>query len=73
MIIYQSLLLPFVIVSLPTIDANQYPLAQPDYNIPYRDCQQHKNKHLENTLDYNYFTTEKYIEHMVEEYNTIIP
>lgn len=59
-----------VIVSLPTVTDLEFKLSKTDYTIPYNDCQQTQQK---NTLDYNYITTEEYIQSIIDKYQDIIP
>lgn len=64
-------ILPVVIVSLTDVNINNYlSISKPDYTTMYADCQLEKEK---STMEYNYITTEKYLQKLILQYQDIIP
>jgi len=62
---------PVVIVSLTNAKLDEYNyLSKPDYTTMYADCQMER---AEFTMEYNYITTEKYIQSFIDKYQDIIP
>lgn len=58
MIVYQAYF-SMVLVSLPSINVKDYKLNKHDYTPPTSVCQQEKQL---NTIEYNYITTERFLE-----------
>jgi hypothetical protein len=67
--IINSSLWPMVIVSLSTVQVNDY-FYKPDYTIPYSDCQHICYK---NTLEQGYIKSEELIQINHKKYQDIIP
>lgn len=59
-----------VIVGLPTVNDFTIRVNKHDYTTPYNDCQLEQEK---NTLEYNYITTEEFIQNNHKKYQDIIP
>jgi len=69
MIVYQTYML-MVLVSLSSVNDSDFKLNKHHYTPSSTVCQQSTQ---ENTLEYNYITTEKFIESMILKNQDIIP
>jgi len=61
---------PLVIVSLPDVKTLDIHINKHHYTMPVVDCQLNQNK---STMEYNYITTEEYIQSIILEHQDIIP
>jgi hypothetical protein len=70
--IISNVIIPAVIVSLPTVNELHLQVYKPDYTTAITDCQidQPKNK---STMEYNYMTTEEWIKSYIEKYDEVFP
>ena len=69
MIVYQTYM-SMVLVSLPSVNDSDYKLNKHHYTPSSSVCQQTTET---NTMEYNYITTEKFIESMLLKYQDLIP
>jgi len=60
---------PVFIVGLPAVNHIHSTLNKLDYTTPIADCQTEKQT---NTLEYNYITTEKYLESQILKHQDIM-
>lgn len=59
-----------VIVSLSTVNPLELSFNKSDYTTIYIDCQEEKQK---TTMEYNYITTEEYLQSQIQKYQDVIP
>ena len=70
--IISKILIPAVIVSLPTVNELDFKNHKRDYTTAITDCQQPTPPKNKSTMDYNYMTTEELINSNIEKYNEIL-
>lgn len=71
--IISKILIPAVIVSLPTpIELLSHQIHKQHYTTAITDCQQPMPQKYKSTMDYNYMTTEEWINTNIEKYNEIL-
>jgi hypothetical protein len=72
--IISKIFIPAVIVSLPTVNELDSIIYKRHYTTVLTDCQQEEKPQpkFKTTMDYNYMTTEEWINSYIEKYNEIL-
>lgn len=66
--IISKIVLPVVIVSLPTVNDIEFLFNKRDYTTQFQSCQEENTR---DTINYNYITIEEYIQSNINKYQNL--